>query len=56
MSNADAARHAAKSRWEREGNPVIARSVETVVTRADELSDEQRAAIEAAISTEADDE
>jgi hypothetical protein len=34
----------------REGNPVVARSVDTVVTRVDELSDIQRAAIKAALN------
>jgi hypothetical protein len=52
MSSADAAeraQHAARARWvEREGNPVVSRSVGTIVTRADELSDAQWSAIEAA--------
>jgi hypothetical protein len=57
MSNPDAeaarsevARNAARERWERRGNPVVARSVQVVVTRADELTDSQRAAVEAAIT------
>jgi hypothetical protein len=53
MSTADAARAevaraAARARWEREGNPVVARSVEVVASRADELTDDQWALIEAA--------
>ena len=39
---------AARTRWEREGNPVVARSVEVVASRADELTDDQWALIEAA--------
>ncbi len=60
MSTADAARaeqasHAARARWEREGNPVLTRSVQVVVTRADELTDSQRAELGAAITEEAPD-
>jgi hypothetical protein len=46
----EVARSAARARWEREGNPVVARSVETVVTRADELTGEQLAALADALA------
>jgi hypothetical protein len=42
-----AARDLARVRWS--PSPVVARAVQTVITRAGELDDTQRAAIEAAI-------
>jgi hypothetical protein len=51
MSNPDAseaARTAARARWT--PSPVVARSVQVVVERVEELDDSQRAALEAAIT------
>jgi hypothetical protein len=56
MSTADApevrARLAARARWT--PSPVVARSVEVVATRADELTDAQWAKLEAAKAGKAD--
>jgi hypothetical protein len=54
MSTTDAARseahsRAARIRWREAGDPVLTRSVQTVVTRSADLSGSQKAAIEAAI-------
>jgi hypothetical protein len=40
---------------EREGNPVLTRSAQVVIARADELDEGTRAAIEAAITRDGDD-
>ncbi len=51
-ARSEAASHAARARWEREGNPVLTRSAQVVITRAAELDETTRAAIEAAITRE----
>jgi hypothetical protein len=48
----EAARLLARAKWRQQGDPVLTRSVETVVTRAADLDDVQRAAIVAAMDRE----
>jgi len=55
-ARSEAASRAARARWvEREGNPVLTRSAQVVIARADELDEGTRAAIEAAITRDGDD-
>ena len=50
MSRSESASRAARERWRQAGDPVLTRSVDTVIERSADLDDAQRAAIEAAIA------